>query len=93
MPAYSRQANCLAVKLVTMYAGNPAKGLPSHMGIVVVFDASTGSPQAVSTHMCDLGNTVKTPIYRTLRKIEDKSPNKGQAENTLVIRGNSPVKK
>lgn len=50
MPAYSRESNCLAVKLVNMYPGNTAKGLPSHIGIVVMFDPSTGLPLAVSVY-------------------------------------------
>lgn len=48
MPAYSSKAGCLAVKLVSVYPGNTAKDLPSHMGVVVIFDPAIGAPIAVS---------------------------------------------
>ena len=47
MPAYSQKSDALSVKLIGLYPGNEAKGLPSHQGLVVVFDASTGSVLAV----------------------------------------------
>ena len=47
MPAYSRGANGLGTKLVTLFPDNEKRGLPSHLGIVILFDASTGQLQAV----------------------------------------------
>ena len=48
MPAYCRGANSLGTKLVTLYPDNDKKGLSTHLGIVLLFDASTGMLQAVS---------------------------------------------
>lgn len=36
----------VGMKLVTIYPGNPAKGLPAVQGIYVLFDGDCGSPQA-----------------------------------------------
>ncbi len=47
MPAYSRRSNALAVKLVTLYGRNAERGIPTHQGIINVFDPETGTLQAV----------------------------------------------
>jgi ornithine cyclodeaminase/alanine dehydrogenase-like protein (mu-crystallin family) len=47
MPAYLAGAGALAAKLVAMFPGNAALGLPTHKAIVAVFDPATGSPEAV----------------------------------------------
>ncbi len=47
MPAYLGGAGALAAKLVAMFPGNAALGLPTHKAIVAVFDPATGSPEAV----------------------------------------------
>ena len=47
MPAYCREADSLAAKLVTFYGGNADKGLPTHQAIVAVFEPSTGTLLAV----------------------------------------------
>ena len=49
MPAFSRLSGGLGAKLVTVYPHNAEKGIPSHQGIVTVFDPSTGTLQAVRT--------------------------------------------
>ena len=46
MPAYVPSAAALATKLVALYPRNPARGLPFVVGIVVLFDVSTGEPIA-----------------------------------------------
>ena len=35
------------VKLISLFPGNPAKGLSSHIGAMVLFDAETGAPTAM----------------------------------------------
>jgi len=35
------------VKLISLFPGNPAKGLSSHIGAMVLFDPSTGAPSAM----------------------------------------------
>jgi ornithine cyclodeaminase/alanine dehydrogenase-like protein (mu-crystallin family) len=47
MPAYLAGAGALAAKLVAMFPGNAALGLPTHKAIVAVFDPATGAPEAV----------------------------------------------
>jgi len=37
----------LASKLVTVFPGNAAEGLPSHQGLIVLFDDRTGTPAAI----------------------------------------------
>ena len=44
MVAYLPSTRSLAAKLVDVFPGNRARGLPSHQAIVAVFDASTGTP-------------------------------------------------
>ena len=57
MPAYSEQSDSLGAKLLTLYPNNISKGYSSHQGVILLFDASSGSPQAVcskrvATLMC-----------------------------------------
>jgi ornithine cyclodeaminase/alanine dehydrogenase-like protein (mu-crystallin family) len=46
MPAYLSGENQMAVKIVSVFSDNPAKGLPLIHALVVVVDAATGRPQA-----------------------------------------------
>jgi ornithine cyclodeaminase/alanine dehydrogenase-like protein (mu-crystallin family) len=52
MPAYLPGAG-LGVKLVAVYPGNHARGVPSHQALIAVFDEDTGTPLAVldGTHI------------------------------------------
>ncbi|HIC88107.1 MAG TPA: hypothetical protein EYP04_01700 [Anaerolineae bacterium] len=47
MPGYLRQSEEMAVKIVSVFAGNAARGLPTIMALAVVIDAETGQPLAV----------------------------------------------
>jgi ornithine cyclodeaminase/alanine dehydrogenase len=47
MPAYLRDLDVAAVKWVSGYPDNPARGLPYISGLIVVNDAETGVPEAV----------------------------------------------
>jgi ornithine cyclodeaminase len=47
MPAWLADAEELAVKVVGVHDGNPARGLPRIVGLVTVFDPQTGAPRAV----------------------------------------------
>ena len=51
-PAY-RKGGPIAVKLVTVFPGNEALGLPSHLALISVMDADTGSTLALmdGTHI------------------------------------------
>ncbi len=46
MPAWM-PGGPIAVKQVNVYEGNPARGLPSHIAVVTLFDAETGVPVAL----------------------------------------------
>jgi len=47
MPAYLSSDDQMAVKIVSIFNDNPAKGLPLIHALVVVVDATTGRPAAV----------------------------------------------
>lgn len=46
MPALNHDAGHMGAKLVSVYPGNAARGLPSHQAVIVLFDAGTGAPLA-----------------------------------------------
>jgi ornithine cyclodeaminase/alanine dehydrogenase-like protein (mu-crystallin family) len=46
MPGYAPGIG-LAVKLVSVFEGNVARGLPSHQALICLFDPTTGSPVAI----------------------------------------------
>ena len=47
MPAYVSEPPQLGAKLVTVFGQNPAKGLPSHLATILLFDPETGALMAV----------------------------------------------
>jgi ornithine cyclodeaminase/alanine dehydrogenase len=47
MPAYLRELDVVAMKWVSGFPDNPARGLPAISGVIVVNDAETGVPLAV----------------------------------------------
>jgi len=47
MPSYIPGVRRMGVKIVTLFGGNAAQGLPRIQGLMVVLDAATGSPLAV----------------------------------------------
>jgi ornithine cyclodeaminase/alanine dehydrogenase-like protein (mu-crystallin family) len=46
MPAYSASPRALSVKLISVFEGNAARGVPTHQGVIVVFDSQTGGVRA-----------------------------------------------
>jgi alanine dehydrogenase len=44
MPAFTSEPRALTVKLITIFHGNEARSLPTHQGLVIVFDTETGRP-------------------------------------------------
>ncbi len=48
MPSALPSANAAGVKLLSLFMGNPARGLPAIQGVVVLFDAQTGELKAVA---------------------------------------------
>lgn len=47
MPVFLPSPSVLAAKLVSMFPGNAASGLPTHMAVLAVFDPRTGAPTAI----------------------------------------------
>ena len=47
MPAFLSQSKALAQKIVSVFPQNPARGLPTINGLVIVLDAETGEPAAL----------------------------------------------
>ena len=43
MPAYLYSPASLGIKLVTVFNGNAARGLPTHLATILLFDAETGA--------------------------------------------------
>lgn len=43
MPAFVRDPNALGAKLVTVFSGNHARGLPSHLASILLLDPDTGA--------------------------------------------------
>lgn len=47
MPAYIASSDTLSCKLVSVFPGNGAAGLPTHQAAVLLFDSGTGRPLAM----------------------------------------------
>jgi len=47
MPGAMPAQGCFGIKALALYPGNGARGLPSHAGMVLLFDAASGAPVAV----------------------------------------------
>ncbi|HVO47011.1 MAG TPA: ornithine cyclodeaminase family protein [Steroidobacteraceae bacterium] len=47
MPGYLGEPSSLGAKVIAVYPDNPGRGLPSHVGMVLLFDAERGTPLAV----------------------------------------------
>jgi ornithine cyclodeaminase/alanine dehydrogenase-like protein (mu-crystallin family) len=47
MPGYLHDPRGLGAKILTVYPDNPKHGMPSHVGLVALFDAEKGIPLAV----------------------------------------------
>jgi ornithine cyclodeaminase len=47
MPAYVAASGALGTKVVTVFGGNTALGLPTHLASILIFDAATGALKAL----------------------------------------------
>ncbi|KPU62996.1 hypothetical protein EP1X_06460 [Thermococcus sp. EP1] len=47
MPSYLKESEALAIKVVSLYAQNPEKGLPSVLATILLNDPETGKPLAL----------------------------------------------
>ena len=75
MPAYLEGGGVLASKLVSVFPRNGAAGLPSHHAVVVVFDATTGAPEAVmdGEHITAMRTAACSALSARLLAREDAS--------------------
>ena len=44
MPGHSAKLDVMGIKVITVFHANSETGLPSHQGIVILFDAKNGTP-------------------------------------------------
>src|SRR5205814_5461684 len=44
MPGYAKSLGVMGIKTITVFFANREKGLPSHQGVVILFDAKHGQP-------------------------------------------------
>ena len=44
MPGYAEGPGVMGIKVISVFHGNRQKGLPSHQGVVILFDARQGQP-------------------------------------------------
>ena len=75
MPAYLEGSSVLASKLVSVFPRNGAAGLPSHHAVVVVFDATTGVPEALmdGEHITAMRTAACSALSARLLAREDAS--------------------
>jgi len=75
MPAYLASSGVLASKLVTVFPRNAVEDLPSHHAVVVVFDATTGVPEAVmdGEHITAMRTAACSALSARLLAREDAS--------------------
>ncbi|MFQ6100612.1 MAG: ornithine cyclodeaminase family protein [Anaerolineae bacterium] len=75
MPAYLSADDQMAVKIVSVFNDNPAKGLPLIHALVVVVDATTGEPAAVmdGTYLTALRTGAASGAATNLLAREDAS--------------------
>lgn len=56
MPAYLEEENITGVKIVNVHPGNPDRGLPTVMALIVLISPETGAPVAImdGTYLTDI---------------------------------------
>jgi ornithine cyclodeaminase len=47
MPGYAEGPNIIGIKLITVFHANGSAGLPSHQGVVILFEATHGQPLVI----------------------------------------------
>jgi len=47
MPGYLDEPPCFGIKILSLYPGNPAVGLSSHVGLYALYESSHGRPLAI----------------------------------------------
>lgn len=75
MPAFLEEGAALGAKLVSLFEGNRARGLPAIQGVVLLLDGRTGTPRAVldGTELTALRTGAATGLAADLLAAEDAS--------------------
>ena len=80
MPGYLGAPECFGIKLVSLFPGNPAAGLPSHLGLMVLFEAERGQPIALLD-----GNVVTSLRTAAASAVATRELARENAEEMLVV--------
>jgi ornithine cyclodeaminase len=92
MPAWSRGTDIAACKLITVHAGNAARGLPTIQGDILVIRASTGERLALldgPTVTARRTAAVTALAIRLIREARDRSATRSGASANHDTAGNS----
>ena len=75
MPGYLPREGHLAAKVVSVFGGNPSRGLPVIQGVVLVLDSATGGPLAVmdGTRLTALRTGAASGLATDLLAVPDAS--------------------
>ncbi len=75
MPGYLPREGHLAAKVVSVFGGNPSRGLPVIQGVVLVLDSGTGAPLAVmdGTHLTALRTGAASGLATDLLAVPEAS--------------------
>ena len=73
MPGHVPSAGALVAKLVSLFPGNAARGVPTHQALIVAFDQHTGTPIAVldGTHITAMRTGACSALSARLLARED----------------------
>ncbi|MGE5619484.1 MAG: ornithine cyclodeaminase family protein [Sphingomonadaceae bacterium] len=75
MPAYLFSSGALGLKSVTVFKGNPAKGMPATLGLTLLLDPTTGVPLSVmeAGHLTGVRTAAVSGLATSLLAHEDAS--------------------
>lgn len=74
MPSLAKEQRTLATKIITVFGGNASKGLSTHHALILLMDACTGVPLAISDgELITEMRTAAASAVATLELIEKKS--------------------
>jgi ornithine cyclodeaminase len=87
MPAVSQAADLAACKLITVHPGNPARGLPTIQGDILVMRSSTGERLALLDGPAVTARRTAAVTALAIRQIQQARATPPQAEATCLIIG------
>jgi 1-piperideine-2-carboxylate/1-pyrroline-2-carboxylate reductase [NAD(P)H] len=87
MPAVSRAADLAVCKLITVHAGNPARGLPTIQGDILVMRSSTGERIALLDGPAVTARRTAAVTALAVRQIQQARPTPPKPAATCLIIG------